>query len=62
MSESDSLQLRILGETLVESLEKPDSKVEMFNLVFTPGRGVREFWRRNWRAGGAHNSGDRVNE
>jgi len=39
VSESDSLQLRILGETPVGSLEKPESKVGMFNLVFTPGRG-----------------------
>ena len=39
VSESDSLQLRILGETLAGSLEKPYSKVEMFNLVFTSGRG-----------------------
>ena len=62
VSESGSLQLRILGETPVGSLEKHESKVKMFNLVFTPGRGGREFWRRNWRAGGAHTSGDRVNE
>jgi hypothetical protein len=35
--------------------KKPDSKVEMFNLVFTPGRGGK-FWSRSGesRAGEAH--------